>query len=299
MTKKLLITDTFYVFDNHVSRLQAAGYEVIRLDKSAATEAELIEALKGVSVYIIGGIEQVTAAVIDSVTSLEAILFPGVDYEKYIPAAEAARQKGIKLLNAPAANAAAVAEFAVGVAIAMQRDLFGISRTGDKKYLTTKSIENSVIGMVGAGNIGQAIISGVSAFNPAEIVYYNRSPKAIAARQVELESLVATADIIFISLPLSAGLVFDTEIINQLKPGCLIVSISPLNLIDFKALLPRLQRGEIRCAIDWPAPSSEFENLPLDVWFNVQSHSAFDTYQAVQNVSDAVTDIAISLLADK
>jgi len=296
MTKKLLITDTFFIFDEHVKRLEAAGYEVFRLNKSAATESELIEALKGVSVHIIGGMEQVTDAVIQSADKLEAIIFTGVDYDKFIPGANLAREKSIKLLNAPGANAVAVAEFAVGVAISMQRDLFGVGRTGNKKFLTTRSIQGATVGIIGAGHIGQVIIEGVKSFQPKEIIYFNRNSKDIAARQTDLDELVRVSDIIFITLPMSAGLILDEALISKLKTSCLIVSVSPMNLINFDALLPRLQSGEVRCAIDWPAPSAAFDDLPLDVWFNVQSHSAYNTAEAIQSVSDAVTDRAIDLI---
>ena len=293
---KLLITNTFFISDAHVARLEQAGYEVVRLDRAVATEQELIEALEGVSVYVIGGTEQVTEAVIESTDTLKTIIFCGVDYDKFIPAAEKARQKGIELLNAPGANAVAVAEFAVGVAIAMQRDFFGISRTGDKTLQTTKSIQDSVVGIIGAGHVAQAIIEGISPFKPAEILYANRSEKEIAARKVELDELVADSDIIFLTLPMKAGLVLDARLISQIKPGSLIVSMSPMGLIDFAALLPRLQSGELRCAVDWPAPSPEFEQLPLSTWFHVHSHSAYNTMAAIKSVSDMVTETAINLL---
>lgn len=297
MSKKLLITDSFFIFESHVKLLQSAGFQVIRLDIPNAAEAELIAALQGVAVYILGGTEQVTDNVIAAADALEAIIFPGVDYDKYIPNAAAARQKGIKLLNAPGANAIAVAEYAVAVALAMQRDLFGISRTGTKRFLTTKSVQGSVVGVLGAGNVAQAIIAGIKPFQPSEIVYFNRSPKSIDARQVELDELLANADIIFVTLPMKAGLILGAAQIAQLKTGCLLVNTSPMNLIDFAALLPRLQRNELRCAVDWPAPSPAFETLPLDVWFHAQSHSAYNTTEAIRRVSDSVTATAIGLLA--
>jgi phosphoglycerate dehydrogenase-like enzyme len=296
MNKKLLITGSFFVFESNVTRLKEAGYEVIRLEQPSATQDELIEALRGVSVYIIGGTEQVTDAVIASTDSLETIIFNGVDYDKFIPAAEAAQRKGIKILNAPGANAIAVAEFGVGVAIAMQRDLFGIGRTGDKKFQTTRSIQGSTVGLIGAGNVAKAIIAGIKPFAPADILYSNRTQREISARMVELEELVSASDILFVTLPMKAGMVLNSDMIAQVKPGCLIVNLSPMGLIDFGALLPRLQKGELRCAVDWPAPSPEFEQLPMDTWFHVHSHSAYNTAEAIRSVSDSVTDTAIGLL---
>lgn len=296
--KKLLITDSFFIFDRHVLQLESAGYEVERLDTATPTEGQLVEAIKGVDIYILGA-GQVTEAVVAAADKLKAIIFTGVDYDNFVPAADAARAKGIQLLNAPGANAEAVAEFTVGMAIALQRDLFGIGRTGDKKYLTTSSIQNSVVGLMGAGHIGQLILDSAAAFKPKEVLYFNRSSKDIAATQVEIDELVERSDIIFLTLPKKAGLVLDADRIAKLKTGCLIVSISPMNLIDFDALLPRLQAGEVRCAVDWPAPSAEFESLPFDVWFSVNSHAAYNTKAAIDAVSDSVTATAIRLLADE
>ena len=293
---KLLITDSFFVSEAHLNLLKQAGYETVRLNKASATEGELAEAIRGISVYILGGIEQVTEAVIASADVLQAIIFCGVDYDKFIPAADAARKKGIKLLNAPGANATAVAEFAVGVAIAMQRELFGIGRTGNKKFQTTKSLQDSTAGVIGGGNVAQAIITGISPFRPKEILYANRSPKDIPARLVGLEELCAVCDIVFLTLPMKAGLVLNAAKVSSLRSGCLIVSVSPMALIDFNTLLPRLECGELRCAVDWPAPSPAFERLPLGTWFHVHSHSAYNTEAAIRSVNDSVTETAIGLL---
>jgi lactate dehydrogenase-like 2-hydroxyacid dehydrogenase len=171
-----------------------------------------------------------------------------------------------------------------------------LSRLGSKQYVTTASIEGSTIGIVGAGDIGTKIIEIVSAFGPKEIIYYNRSEKDISARKVELEELAQQSDILFLSLPMSAGMIFDKYMISQVKRGALLVSISPLNLIDFDALLERLQKGELRASIDWPSPSAAFDELPIETWFSVMSHSAYDTVPAIQAVNNKVTDVAIGLL---
>jgi len=296
MAKKLLITDSFFISDVHVGRLIEAGYEVNRLNKAAATEDELIEALKDVSVYIIGGTEQVTDGVLESADKLEVIIFTGVDYSKFVPGEKTALAKGIKILNAPGANAVGVAEFAVSIALAMQRQLFSISRAGREKSVTTRSIEGSMIGVIGAGNIGQIIIKATEAFKPKEVIYYNRSSKNIVARQVGLGELVQISDIIFLTLPASAGMVLDSGLVSKIRKDCLLISISPNNLIDYSALLVRLKNGELRAAIDWPSPTDEFNDLPLDTWLSFNSHSAYNTHSAIRGVDDSITTTAISLL---
>ncbi len=296
MKKKLLVTDSYFVGDVAIEKLTVAGFEVTHLDKVEATEEELVEALSGVSVYILGGIEQVTDKVISAADSLEAIIFTGVDYDNFIPGAALAKKRGINLLNAPGANAVAVGEFAVGVALIMLRELFDLGRTGSKKEITTSTFQNSKVGIIGMGNIGQVIANAVTSFSPDEVIYFNRSNKDVNARQVQLNELVETSDFIFVTLPKSAGLVLDSERILKMKQGCLVVSISPMDLIDFDALLPRLQKGELRAAVDWSAPLPEYEELPLNTWFHVNGHSGFNTKPAIDAVEKSVVETAISLL---
>ena len=214
-----------------------------------------------------------------------------------MPGEATATRKNIKILNAPGANAVAVAEFAVAVALAMQRQLFSISRNGDKEFVTTQSIEDSVIGVIGAGNIGARIIDAISVFNPQKQLYFNRSEKNVQAERTDLDSLVAAADVIFLTLPASAGKVFDNHLLSKVKPGALLVSISPNGLIDFDALLSKLQGGELRAAIDGPSPMQAFDSLSLDVWLSFNSHSAYNTHKAIANVNDSVTATAIALLS--
>lgn len=40
MKKSILVTDSLFILDKHVRRLEAAGFDVERLDKPKATERE-------------------------------------------------------------------------------------------------------------------------------------------------------------------------------------------------------------------------------------------------------------------
>jgi len=46
---KVLVTGTLFIEDKHLKQIEAAGYEVERLEKADATEEELITALDGKS----------------------------------------------------------------------------------------------------------------------------------------------------------------------------------------------------------------------------------------------------------
>jgi D-3-phosphoglycerate dehydrogenase len=295
MNKKILVTDSLFIFDEHVKKLEAAGYEVERLDKPQASEEELCEAIKGKAGYILGGIEKVTDKVIESADQLKAIVFTGADWQGFIPGWEAASKKGIKIANAPGANAFAVAEFALAVALSMQRNLYELGRTGDKTFQTTGSFKGTTIGVIGSGHIGSKIINFSKALQPKNIQYCSRTRKDnIDAEFVPLEELVRTSDIIFAAVPKAAGKLLGESQFKEMEPNCLIISIS--ETLDFDAALPYLHEGKIRAAIDWPSPSPEFESLPLSVWFNTNDHTAYNTVEANRAGSDMAVGSIINLL---
>ena len=52
----ILVTDTLFIFDEHVKQLENAGYEVLRTEKTDMSEDELCQAVKGKVGYILGGV---------------------------------------------------------------------------------------------------------------------------------------------------------------------------------------------------------------------------------------------------
>ena len=294
--EKILVTDSLFIFDEHIQTLAEAGYKVERLDTPSATSEQLTKALQGKVGYILGGIETVSDEVLASVDSLRAIAFTGTDFKSFIPGWKTAQDKGIMIADAPAANAQAVAEFALAVGLSMQRNLYELGRTGEKKFESTRSFQGATIGIVGAGNIGTKIAKMVDAFSPKEILYYSRTEKEeMNASFTTLNDLCSRADAVFVAIPDSAGKVFNSEIISKLKTDCLFVCVSP-SVVEYEPLLKRLQEGTLRAAVDCPAPSEAFDKLPLSVWFNPNDHSAYNTHIANKIASDMSTSSIINLL---
>ena len=98
MKGKVLITDTLFIGDDHVKQIEAAGYEVERLDNGNASEDELIQALNGKAGYVLGGIEKVTDKVIESAKDLKVIAFTGADWQALITGWEKLKNKASRFL---------------------------------------------------------------------------------------------------------------------------------------------------------------------------------------------------------
>ncbi len=67
-------------------------------------------------------------------------------------------------------------------------------------------------------------------------------------------------------------------------------------MIDFEALLVELKNGRLRAAIDWPAPTKEFLELPHHIWYNTNNHAAYNTHSVIKLCSDMGTQSLLNLL---
>ncbi len=298
--KTILITDSLFILPEHEKMLTDAGYDIERLDKPEASEEELIAAVKGKVGYIMGGIESVTDKVIEAGTELKAVVFTGSDWRHFIPGNEIATAKGIAIANAPGANSYAVAEYALTLMLSMMRNIFVLGKTGDKKFLTAKSIKESTIGIIGAGHIGSVIASMLKGLGAKEILYtsHHRNEameKETGAKFVEMNELLGQSDAITIHVPKSAGCMLGAEKLKKIKTGAVIVNCAFLGAIDKDALYNELQAGRLRAAQDDPM-DERFNALSLAVWFNSNSQTAFNTSEANQKASDMATKSILNLL---
>ncbi len=303
--KSILITDSLFIFPEHEQKLRDAGFELTRLDKPEATEEELIEAVKGKHGYILGGVEKVTEKIIEAGDMLEVISFTGIDYKAFVPGWKYATEKGITITNTPDAAAHAVSEWAVTVALCMNRGVFDIGRTGQKDFMTTPGLENLKIGIIGLGRIGRNIIKKLEAFDTADITYYNRSrhqefEKEYNISYMPLDDVMKESDVLFLCVPEQAGINFiGARELSLMKSGALLVSSSHSGLIDEDALLPKLQSGKIRVAVDFPLKQNGYSDLPLSVAYFSNGQNAFNTNAGIRRASDTVTESMINLLNGK
>jgi len=301
MNNKILVTDSLFIFPEHEKAIRDAGYEIERLDKPAATEDELVAAVKGKVGYILGGIEKVTDKVIAAADALKVIAFTGSDWRQFIPGHEMATKKGIAIAHTPGANSYAVAEYTIGMMIAMTRNIFELGRTGKVSFQTRPSLNELAVGIIGMGHIGSLVASMLHGLGVKRIVYYSRErkpkvEKETGASYVELEGLLKTSDIVSLHFSKEAGNGFiDSKKLALMKSGALLVNCGFTGAIEKDALLDELKSGRIRATQDDPM-GPEFDSLPLSIWFNSNAHTAFNTHEANLRASDMAVKSLIYLL---
>lgn len=301
--KKILITDSLFVFPEHERALQDAGYEIERLNKANASEEELIHAIKGKVGYILGGVEKVTDKIIDAADELKAIAFTGSDWRNFIPGHEKATKRGIAIANTPGANTYAVTEYTLTLILAMTRHLFELGRGGNRSFMTTHSLNKLTIGIIGMGHIGSQLAVILNALGVKKILYYSRTPKPkienqTNARFVDTETLLHESDIVSLHVSKEIGRDFiDKNELAKMKDGALLVNCGFTGGVNKDALYEELKIGRLRAAQDDPMEDERFDSLPMSTWFCSNSHSAYNTFEANKKASDMATQSLINLLA--
>ncbi|HEY8931412.1 MAG TPA: NAD(P)-dependent oxidoreductase [Mucilaginibacter sp.] len=297
----ILITDSLFISKKNEKLLQQAGFQIERIDNPKLSESELCEAIKGKVGYILGGVEIVTKKVIDSADELKAIAFTGAGYTEFIPAYKEATKKGILISNAPGGNADAVAEFTIMLILMMTRNILSLGRIGKSSFKTSKSLKDSTVGVVGLGRVGFLVVSYLKALGVNDILYYSKVRKfhlegGLGLEFVSKEDLLKRSQIITIHTSKDAGEEFISRSdINLISDGAIIINTAFPEVIDLNSLKEQLVSKRLFAAFDRP-PNIDFSMIPPEQFFYSNSQTGFNTFEAIETVSDMATRSLINLL---
>ena len=214
--------------------------------------------LKSVRAMITAGGQAIPKAVLDSMPSLGAIICYGTGYDG-VDLAEI-KKRNIVLGNSPAANAAAVADLAMTLMLAVTRRLLaGDEYVRSGSWAASKpspamrpplGMTGRKIGIYGMGEIGRKIAARCAAFE-TEVAYHSRSKHDVPyAHHPTLAALAEWADILMIAVragPATKHIV-NADILNKLGPNGTIVNISRGSVIDQAALVAALENNVIAAA---------------------------------------------------
>jgi D-3-phosphoglycerate dehydrogenase len=197
---------------------------------------------------------KVGAAVMDAAPSLKVISKHGSGTDTIDKAA--ARARGIEVVVAAGANAAAVAEQALALLLACAKSVTALDarmHAGHWDKATHKSLElgGRTVGIVGLGAIGLRFARMADALNMRVLgsdPFVNELPPYV--QRVELDTLWAESDTISLHCPLTEdnrGLV-NAETLTRCKRGVIVVNTARGGLIDEAALLAALHSGQVAAA---------------------------------------------------
>ncbi|HRN70683.1 MAG TPA: NAD(P)-dependent oxidoreductase [Candidatus Woesebacteria bacterium] len=160
-------------------------------------------------------------------------------------------------------------------------------------YLKRHQLNKLKAGIVGLGNIGQAIADLCQRIGMNTIAF-NRNKKDIeGVEMVSLEKLFEQADVIFISLkyqPKKMEKVISKNLLNSAKEGSIFVSIAPLELIDIEHLIS-IQSKFKGIGLDCFATENLVKQMKGN--FIITPHLGHQSYEAYTKMTESIIDTII------
>jgi len=274
---RLLVTPTSYGKNDSrlKTELEALVGEVIYnpTGKPLLTN-EVAQLLPGIDGFI-AGLDTIDANALKTADRLKVICRYGVGVDNVD--LSAAREKGIIVTNTPGANSVSVAELALGLILALARQIpeaVAAVHQGKWPRYSGISLEGKSIGILGLGAIGKQLARRLKGFD-CNILAFDPFADAGFAKEnqvvlTSMDAVIEKSDFLSLHLPLlpeTRGLVNET-FLRKMKKGSFLINTSRGEVVDEDALLDALQSGHLKGAgldafiFEPPDPKNPLLNLP-------------------------------------
>jgi len=278
------------IMQRHLAPLTAfleSQYDVYRF-----WEGPPVEAAHDIGALVVAGEFPLDKPLIESLPNLRLIACFTSGYDRID--VDWCRSRGLAVTHAPGVNHEDVADQALGLILAARRQIAAGDRalragewTVDSK-LITPSLNGQRVGVVGLGNIGEAVARRAEALRMAVKWWGPRDKPAAWPRAASLLELARDSDILVVACKAddsNVGLI-SREVIEALGPAGLLVNVARGQLVDEAALIAALKDGRLgQAALD------VFEDEPTDAsrWVGVPNtvltpHTGGATTEAVQGM---------------
>jgi len=192
---------------------------------------------------------------------------------------EAAEAHGIAVVRVPAYSPHAVAEFTVGLLLALVRRIHkAYTRTRENNFaldgLLGFDLHGRTVGVIGTGRIGALVArilhAGFGCRVLASDVHRDPALEALGIRYGDVDGILAEADIITLHCPLTPEThhLLNARSMARLRPGAFVVNTSRGALIDTDAAIEALKTGQLGgLAIDVYEQEADlfFEDLSAEI----------------------------------
>ena len=249
MTTKILIAD--HLDQEAIEELRAVtGFEVSV--QTGLNEAYLVKIVPDFEVVVVRSATKITRPVIEAGQNLKLIVRAGIGLDTID--VKAAKEKGVAVANTPSATSISVAEHVLGLMIGAVRhhgpaNLSMKQHKWEKKLFSGTELYGKTLGIIGFGRIGLEVARRALAFG-MNIVAYDVIPikTELAVKQVDLDELLAQADIITLHVPKTPEPILGAKEFERMKKGMVIVNAARGGVVDEKALLEALNSGQVKAA---------------------------------------------------
>ena len=230
----------------------ATGYSSVKKIKGAISEADLIKEIKNIHILGIRSKTQITAAVLQAASKLQAIgcFCIGVNQVDV----DAASANGIAVFNAPYSNTRSVAELVIGASILLIRKIIDKNKAAHegkwmKDATGSHELRGKTIGIIGYGNIGSQVSVLAEALG-MKVIFYDaetKLPLGNASDSKSLKELLQTSDIVTLHVPEidSTKNLINRQTLANCKQGAIIINYARGTVIDLSALQKAILIGHI------------------------------------------------------
>ncbi len=279
----------------------------VKLDVQPDLTVDTLPAAIGDAQILVVRSTKVTAATIQAGQQLSLIIRAGAGVNT-IDVQEASR-RGIYVTNCPGKNSAAVAELAIGLLIACDRQIVAAAhdlREGKwrkKEYGKARGLRGRTLGILGTGMIGLEMIRRAQGLN-MEVIAWSRSLTESRAAELEIGycatpiELARRSDAVSIHLaaaPETTGLV-DQKFLDAMKDGSILVNAARGEIIDHQALINAIHKKKLRVGLDvFPAEPKQgeapFDDTALAQLVTATPHIGASTDEASEAIASEVVRI--------
>jgi len=302
-----------------IDGLQKAGFEVIT---TKVPQEELINYINEnqVRTLLVRSATKVRKDIIDACPSLKIIGRGGVGMDNID--VEYAREKGVNVINTPAASSASVAELVFAHLFSGCRFLTDSNRKmpveGDSKFAElkkayTKGVElrGKTIGIIGFGRIGQEVakmalglgMRVLAVDNFAEKVnlkveFFNGQSVDFEIKTQSKEEVLKEADFVTLHVPAQKEFVIGQKEFDLMKNGAALVNCARGGVVDEEALLKALDSDKLAFAgldvfINEPTPAKSILSHPK---ISLTPHTGASTNEAQDRIGISLAEQIISIL---
>ena len=314
---KILANDG--ISQSGIDDLTAAGFEVLTTTVAQEQLENFINS-ENIVALLVRSATTVRQDLIDACPNLKIIGRGGVGMDNID--VEYAREKGLSVINTPAASSESVAELVFAHLFSGVRFLYDSNRTmpldGDSKFKTQKKayakgteLRGKTLGVIGFGRIGQATAKmalglgmNVLAFDPflekttLSLAFYDGQTVDFEIKTVSKDTVLKESDFITLHVPAQKEFVIGKPELELMKDGSGLINAARGGVVNEVALVEALNSNKLAFA-----GLDTFENEPtpavqllMNPKISLTPHIGAATNQAQDRIGSELAAQIISIL---
>lgn len=302
-----------------IDKLEDAGFEVFT---TTVAQPQLIDYIKKnkIDVLLVRSATKVRKDIIDACESLKIIGRGGVGMDNID--VDYAREKGLSVINTPAASSQSVAELVFAHLFGGVRFLYDSNRNmpldGDNKFSDLKKnyaagteLRGKTLGIIGIGRIGLEVAKiayGVGmkvlatdkfiSETEVNVEFFDGRSVDFEISTISLEELLTNSDFVTVHVPAQDNYIIGSREIGLMKDGAALVNAARGGVIDEVALVDAVESGKLSfAALDTfenePTPAV---NVLMNGRFSLSPHIGAATNEAQDRIGTELAAQIIDIL---